>query len=215
MSISLILADDHKIVREGLRSILEEEDDLRIVGEAAQGREAVELCRRLSPDLVVMDVSMPRLNGIEATRQIAADLPGIKVMALSMHRDPRFVAGILEAGAKGYLIKDCSARELVSAIRQVSTGRTYISSGIADIVVDGFLSRLELTHSNLPASLLSPREREVLQLISEGLTARQVADRLCLSPKTVETHRRNLMEKLEIDNLVDLIRYAIRRELSH
>jgi len=210
MTMRLLLVDDHKIVRDGIRSLLEEEDDLAVVGEAGQGQEAVSLCRRLSPDLVVMDVSMPGLNGIEATRQIVADSAGVRVMALSMHRDPRFVAGILEAGAKGYLIKDCSARELVSAIRQVGAGRTYISPGIADIVVDGFLNRLDLDQASLPASVLSPREREVLQLIAEGHNVKQVAERLCLSPKTVETHRRNIMEKLGLDNLVDLIRYAIR-----
>ncbi len=210
MSIRLILADDHQIVREGIRNILEEEPGFEVVGEAAQGQEAVELCRGLTPDLAVMDISMPGLNGIEATRQIVAELGPVKVMALSMHRDPRFVAGILEAGAKGYLLKDCSAKELVSAIRQICAGRTFISPGIADIVVDGFLNRLDLGQSSLPASLLSPREREVLQLISEGHNVKQVAAKLCLSPKTVETHRRNIMEKLDIDNLVDLIRYAIR-----
>lgn len=210
MTIRMLLADDHKIVREGIRSILEEEQDLEVIGEASQGQEAVGLCQSLNPDLVLMDVSMPGLNGIEATRQILSDSREIRVMALSMHRDPRFVAGILEAGAKGYLLKDCSSQELLTAIRQVHAGKTYISPGIADIVLDGFLKRLDLDQSAPPASVLSPREREVLQYLSEGYNLKQVADRLYLSPKTVETHRRNLMEKLEIDNLVDLIRYAIR-----
>ena len=214
MNSRILLVDDHKIMREGIRSLLSEEPDMEVVGEADNGREAVQLAKRLRPDLVVMDVSMPELNGIEATRQILAEMEGVKVLALSMHRDPRFVAGVLEAGAKGYMVKDCTAAELTSVIRLVAQGKTYLSPEVTDLVVKGFVGRLNQDVSHPPASVLSPREREVLQLLAEGYKAKEVAESLHLGVKTVETHRRNLMEKLDIDNLVDLIRYALREGVT-
>jgi DNA-binding NarL/FixJ family response regulator len=209
-SIRLLLVDDHKIMRDGLRSLLSEEEGLEVVGEAKEGRQAVQMARRLRPDLVLMDLSMPDLNGIEATRQILEAGEGCRVLALSMHRDPRFVAGVLEAGAHGYLVKDCDASELLGAISMVYQGRTYLSPEVTDVVVKGFVGRLQTDGAHPPASALSPREREVLQLLAEGCSVREIAGRLHLGQKTVETHRRNLMEKLGINNLVDLIRYALR-----
>ena len=214
MNSRILLVDDHKIMREGIKSLLSEEPDMEVVGEADNGREAVQLAKRLRPDLVVMDVSMPELNGIEATRQILSEMEGVKVLALSMHRDPRFVAGVLEAGAKGYMVKDCTAAELTSVIRLVAQGKTYLSPEVTDLVVKGFVGRLKQDISHPPASVLSPREREVLQLLAEGYKAKEVAESLHLGVKTVETHRRNLMEKLDIDNLVDLIRYALREGVT-
>ncbi|BEQ13568.1 response regulator transcription factor [Desulfoferula mesophila] len=214
MTSRILLVDDHKIVRDGIKSLLSEEADMEVVGEADNGREAVLLARRLRPDLVVMDVSMPELNGIEATRQILSEMDGVKVLALSMHREPRFVAGILEAGAKGYLVKDCTANELTSVIRLVAQGKTFLSPEVTDMVVKGFVGRLGEDVSHPPASVLSPREREVLQLLAEGRKVKDVAEELHLGVKTVETHRRNLMEKLGIDNLVDLIRYALREGVT-
>ena len=206
----ILLVDDHEIMRNGIKSLLESEDDLEVVAEASDGREGVLMARRHRPDVVMMDISMPNLNGVEATRQIVEAGDGCKVLILSMHRDPRFVAGVLEAGARGYLVKTCTAQEMVSVIRLVNQGRTYLSPEVTDLVVKGFVGRLDGDAAHPPASSLSPREREVLQLLAEGLSAKAIADRLNLGVKTVETHRRNLMEKLNIDNLVDLIRYALR-----
>ncbi|MCB2228809.1 MAG: response regulator transcription factor [Desulfarculaceae bacterium] len=210
MTVRILLVDDHKIMREGIKSLLDEEPGLEVVGEAEHGHQAVQLCQRLQPGVVLMDVSMPGLNGIEATRKLLSQGSEARVLALSMHRDPRFVAGMLEAGARGYLLKDCSAGELINAISLVAQGRGYISPEVAEVVVDGFVGRLDLERAHLPASVLSPREREVLQLLAEGKSTAQIAETLHLGVKTVETHRRNLMEKLDIDNLVDLVRYALK-----
>ncbi len=214
MAISVLLADDHRIFREGLLSLLQGVEDIQVVGEAANGREAVRLAARLRPAVVVMDISMPELNGVEATRQILADAPRARVLVLSMHRDPRYVAGVLEAGAKGYLLKDCAAAELVSVIRTVANGESYLSPQVAEVVVRGFVGRLSLETGRPPASVLSPREREVLQLLAEGCDTRTIADRLHIGVKTVENHRRNLMEKLGLTNLADLIRYALREGVT-
>lgn len=207
--INIVLVDDHQILRDGLKSILEDEDDLMVVGEADNGREALRLVRQVKPDIVVMDVSMPDINGIEATSQIMEECPGCKVLALSMHRDPRFITGMLEAGAKGYMLKDCASDELVSVIRTLSAGSFYVTPGVADVVIKGFLGKLGGGDKKPPGSVLSPREREVLKLLVGGLSTKEISDRICVGIKTVEAHRRNIMEKLEIGNLVDLIRYAI------
>ena len=169
MGIRVVLADDHRIVRHGLRSLLEKERDIEVVAEAANGREAVHLARELRPDVVVMDLSMPDLNGIEATRQVLEEDPDAKVLALSMHSDKRFVAGVLSAGASGYLLKDCALDELVRAIRTVAVNQTYLSPSIAGVVVQGYTQRIR--DKDVPlASSLSSREQEVLQLMAEGYT---------------------------------------------
>jgi DNA-binding NarL/FixJ family response regulator len=207
----IILADDHKIVRQGLRTLLEQEQDLEVVAEAEDGRMAVRLARELSPQVVIMDVSMPDLNGIEATRQVLAECPGVKVIALSMHSDRRFVMNMLKAGASGYLLKDSAFDELASAIRMVLNNKVYLSTEIANIVIKDYLQG---GGDESVFSVLTPREREVLQLMAEGKSSRQIADHLNISIKTVETHRMQIMHKLEIYSVAELTKYAIREGLS-
>lgn len=212
MTIKVLLADDHQIIRDGLRSLLTNEPDIEVVGEANDGRATVEMTQRLKPDIVVMDITMPGLNGIEATRQVRAISSDIKVLALSMHADKRFVAGVLHAGASGYVLKNCAFRELIQAIHTVAVNQTYLSPTIADIVVESYVR-----HSPLPASSLSvltPREREVLQLIAEGLTLKKIAATLCVSPKTIETHREQIMRKLNASGVAELTKYAVREGLT-
>jgi len=213
MTIKVLIADDHQIVREGLRSLLEQEPGIKLVGEAENGRQTLRLARELTPDVIIMDVAMPDLNGIEATRQIVAEFPTIKVIALSMHDDRRFVLNMIKAGAQGYLLKDNTFKDLAKAIRVVVTNKTYLSNEIADIVVKDYLATSTSEESSA-FSLLSPREREVLQLIAEGKTTNQVAEHLHVSIKTVETHRAQLMAKLKVKGVAELTKYAIREGLT-
>jgi DNA-binding NarL/FixJ family response regulator len=213
MSVKILLADDHKITRQGLRSLLEKEPDMEVVAEAEEGRTAVRLVRELLPDVVVMDVSMPDLNGMEATHQIVAEHPNVKVIALSIHSDNLFVSEMLKSGASGYLLKDCAFEELARAIHVVVDGKTYLSPAVSGVVVDDYLHRLARTES--PSSeVLTDREREVLQLIAEGKSTKQVALKLHISVKTVETHRRQIMSKLDIHTIAELTKYAIRKGLT-
>lgn len=213
MSIAVLLADDHKIMRDGLRLLIEREPDMEVVGEAADGRRTVQLVRELSPDVVIMDVTMPHLNGLEATRQIVAEAPKVKVIALSMHSDRRFVAGMLRAGGSGYLLKDCAFEELVRAIRTVAANQTYLSPAITGIVVEDYVRHV--SPRKLSAfSVLTPREREVLQLLAEGHTTREIASRLHTSVKTIETHRQHIMGKLGTSSVAELTKYAIREGLT-
>lgn len=211
MKIKVLLADDHKIFRDGLRTLIEKEG-MEVVGEAENGRKAIKLAEKLMPSVIVMDVSMPDMNGIEATRKIKTGTPDVKIIALSMHSDRRFVLGMLEAGASGYLLKDCAFGELANAITQVSTGNTYLSPQIADVVVKGYLNKA-IDSSIIGGAILTSREREILQLIAEGLTAKEIAAHVFLSIKTIETHRRNIMQKLNMKSTADLTRYAIREGL--
>jgi DNA-binding NarL/FixJ family response regulator len=213
MSTRVLIADDHQIVREGLRTMLEKEYDIKVVGEAEDGRMTLRLARELVPDVVIMDVAMPDLNGIEATRQIVAEQPGVKIIALSMHDDRRFVLNMLKAGAAGYMLKDCAFKDLAKAIRVVMANKTYLSNEIADIVVKDYLASSTPIESSA-FHLLSPREREVLQLIAEGKTSAQMADSLHISVKTVETHRQQIMAKLKIKSVAELTKYAIREGLT-
>lgn len=210
---SILLVDDHEVFRNGIRSLLNEEEDLEVVAEASDGRQAVVLAQRHQPDVVLMDISMPDLNGIEATRKIVEAGGPSRVLVLSMHSDPRFVAGVLEAGAHGYLIKTCAAREMVAVIRLVSQGLTYLTPEVTDMVVKGFVGRLEGDRPCPPANSLSPREREVLQLLAEGLGVGEISRRLGLSEKTIKAHKHNLMEKLHLNNMVGLVRYALREKV--
>jgi DNA-binding NarL/FixJ family response regulator len=213
MTIKILLADDHKIVRDGLRTLVEKEPDMEVVGEAENGRKAVKLTRELSPDLVIMDVTMSDLNGIEAARQIHKETPDVKVIALSMHSDRRFVAGMLEAGASGYLLKDCAFEELTRAIKNVISNKIYLSPGITDVVVKDYLGKsTKASHSAF--SDLTNREREVLQLLAEGRSTKQIAESLHVSVKTIETHRRQIMEKLDIHSIAELTKYALREGLT-
>jgi DNA-binding NarL/FixJ family response regulator len=209
----VLLADDHKIVRDGLRNLLEKHADIMVAGEAEDGREALQLARKLSPDVIIMDIAMPDLNGIEATRQIVAEFPGIKVVALSMHSDKRFVSEMLKAGASAYLLKDCAFEELITAIRTIMKGKIYLSPGIAGVVIEDYIRKDSKAESTV-FSLLSDREREVLQLMAEGKTTKEVAAHLNLSIKTIETHRTNIMTKLNIHSIAELTKYAIREGLT-
>jgi two-component system response regulator NreC len=206
--IRVLLADDHSLVRQGFRRILEAQPDLEIVGEASDGREAVELAAQLKPEVVVMDVAMPGLNGIEATRRICESSPRTRVLALSMHRDSVYVREILRAGARGYLLKDAFDADLVSAVRAVARGEGFIAPAIADCVLADYRQ-----HVSDPIDLLTAREREVLQLIAEGKTNKEIASLLNLSVYTVDAHRGRIMEKLNLHSAGELVRFAVRKGL--
>lgn len=203
----VLLADDHKIFLEGLHSLLEGQKGIEVIGEAEEGYEAVRFARVLSPDIVVMDVSMPGLNGIEATCQIIKENPDIKVIALSMYSETCLVEGMLKAGACGYVLKQCAAKELVEAINKVLDGEVYLSSKITGVVVEDLVGRLSGDDST--EGILTLREREVLQLIAEEKCTKEIAAILNISVKTVETHRQHIMHKLKIDNVVGLTKYAL------
>lgn len=208
----VLLADDHKILREGLRTLLEQEGDIQVVGEADNGRTSVKLASELAPDVVIMDVAMPDLNGIDATRRITEAEPNARVLALSMHSDGRYVRGMLQAGARGYILKDCAAEELTRAIRTVMANQVYVSPGVTGTIVDDYVRQLS-ADTDEPATL-SRREREVLQLLAEGGSTAQIADRLHLSVKTVETHRKHIMDKLGLRSIAELTKYAIREGIT-
>lgn len=213
MSIKILLADDHHIIRQGIRALLEAQKDFEIVAEADDGRTAVKLVRQHNPDVIIMDVSMPELNGIDATRQILRETDKAKVIALSMYSDKRFIKGMLEAGASGYLLKNCVAAELISAIRSVMKGQKYLSPQILGEVVEGYLEHLSGNKAESD-SPLSSREREIVQLVAEGKDSRQIAECLHISRKTVESHKRRIMEKLEIHSVAMLTKFAIRQGLT-
>lgn len=202
------MADDHAMVRKGFRLILEAQPDMEIAGEAGNGREAVELTEKLHPDVVVMDVAMPELNGIEATRRLAASSPHTRVLALSMHKDSVYVREILRAGARGYLLKDSIDTDLISAVRAVAKGDGYISPGVSDAVLSDYRR-----HVTDPLDLLTSREREVLQMIAESKTNKEIAVALNLSVYTVEAHRGKIMEKLNLHSTGELVRFAVRHGL--
>jgi two-component system, NarL family, response regulator NreC len=204
----ILLADDHTMVRQGFRMILSSQADMEIVGEAGNGREAVEMAEKLEPDVVVMDVSMPELNGIEATRRLAASLPHTRVLALSMYKDSVYVREILRAGARGYLLKDAIDRDLLAAVRAVAQGDGYLSPAVSDAVLSDYRR-----HVSDPIDLLSSREREVLQMIAEGKTNKDIASTLNLSIYTVDAHRGRIMEKLNLHSVGELVRFAVRNGL--
>jgi len=206
--IRILLADDHAMVRQGFRMILSAQPDMEIVGEAGNGREAVEQAERLQPDLVVMDVAMPELNGIEATRRIAASAPRARVLALSMYKDSVYVREILRAGARGFLLKDAIDRDLLAAVRAVASGEGYLSPAVSEAVLSDYRR-----HVSDPLDLLSSREREVLQLIAEGKTNKDIASALKLSVYTVDAHRGRIMEKLNLHSVGELVRFAVRKGL--
>jgi two-component system, NarL family, response regulator NreC len=207
--IRILLADDHAVVRQGFRMILAGQPDMEIVGEAGNGREAVEQAEKLNPDVVVMDVAMPELNGIEATRRLAASSPHTRVLALSMHKDSVYVREILRAGARGYLLKDAVDSDLLAAVRAVSLGEGYLSPAISEAVLSDYRK-----HVTNPIDLLTSREREVLQMIAEGKTNKEIATILNLSVYTVDAHRGRIMEKLNLHSSTDLVKFAIRNGLT-
>jgi RNA polymerase sigma factor (sigma-70 family) len=213
MAARILLVDDHIIVRQGLRMLLEQQPGLKVLAEAADGDTAVKLARQHRPDLVVMDITLPKMNGIEATKRILAAVPTTKVIALSMHSDRRFVLEMLKSGAKGYLLKDSAFDEMAEAIKAVSNGKTYLSAQITDLVVQDAVSRRKDV-SGTVFSILTPREREVLQLLAEGRTTKETAAQLGVSVKTIETHRKQLMDKLNVHSVAELTKYAVREGLT-
>ncbi|HEY7323096.1 MAG TPA: response regulator transcription factor [Candidatus Binatia bacterium] len=213
MTVKILIADDHKILREGLKSLLEQKPDFVVVAEAEDGLSAFAGVKKYKPDLAILDIGMPGLNGIEVTRRIRSEIPETRVIALSMHADRRFVMGVLEAGANGYLLKDSAFEELVTAVAAVAKGRMYLSSSIAETVVKSSLEKSD--HGQQGTSvLLSGREREVLQMIAEGKSTKEIAFQLFVSSKTVETHRKQIMDKLNIRTIAGLTKYAIREGLT-
>jgi len=204
-TIRILIADNHKIIRDGLKSLINKEAGMKVIAEAENGRETVRLVQKLRPNVVIMDVSMPDMNGIDATRKLTEEALDIRVIALSMHTDRRFILGILEAGASGYILKDRAFEEVAKAIRNVGRGRAYISPRITEVVANGYLDKTPTAFY-----ALTPREREVLQLLAEGVSAREIAPRLNVSVKTIATHRRNMMVKLNMRSIAELTKYAIR-----
>jgi two-component system, NarL family, response regulator NreC len=204
----ILLVDDHALVRQGFKMILSAQADMEIVGEAGNGREAVQIAEELRPDVVVMDVAMPELNGIEATRRLLVSLPHTRVIALSMHRDSVYVRETLRAGARGYLLKDSPAGDLVTAVRSVASGESYLSPAVSNAVLDDYRR-----HVTNPIDLLTTREREVLQMLAEGKTNKEIAVVLNLSVYTVDAHRGRIMEKLNVHSINELVRFAVRNGL--
>ena len=213
MRTKVLLADDHEVVRGGLRSLLEQEDDMDVVADVGDGQSAIELARELRPSVVVMDISMPGLNGTAATKRILSESRGVKVLALSAHTDRRFVSDMLKAGATGYLPKSCAPEELVEAIREVHAGGIYLSSKIAGVVVEGFV-QAEPLGDEVAGVRLSDREREVLQLIAEGRSSKEIGVAFHISVRTVDTHRQRLMDKLGLHTVAELTKFAVREGLT-
>ena len=212
MSITILLADDHQILRDGLRALLEQQPDLTIVAEAHTGHQVLQLARTTHPDVVLMDISMPELNGIDATRQLTAELPAVKVLILSMHADRGFVTGAFRAGARGFLLKDCPTEELLRAVYTVAAQQTYLSPRVAGVVIQDYVQQTPVRE--VATVELTEKEREVLQLLAEGWSTKRLAAHLHVSIKTVETHRRQIMTKLEMRSVAELTKYAIRAGLT-
>ncbi len=214
MSIRILLADDHQLFREGLRALLQEEPDMEVVAEVEDGRTAVQQVGELKPDVVSMDIIMPDLNGIEATRQIVSRVPNIKVLGLSAHSHSHFVEGMLKAGALGYVLKHCASEEFIRAIRTVANGQTYLSPAIAGTVVRSHVHRELEAKANSRTDRLTHRECEVLQLVVEGLASKQIAAKLNISVKTVDSHRHQIMERLDLHSVAELTKFAVREGLT-
>ena len=213
MSLRILLADDHGVVRKGLRFIIERQPGMEVVGEAGDGREAVKLAQELNPDVVVIDIAMPMLNGIEATAQMVKQNAKLGVVILSMHSDEGYVLRALKVGAKGYLLKDSAEGDLIEAIKAVHQGRTFFSPEISKMLVEDYVREIRTRGAEDSYDLLTTREREILQLLAERKSNKEIASALNLSPYTVETHRRNLLEKLNLHSLAELILYAVRKGL--
>lgn len=210
-SVRILLADDHTIVRNGLRVLLERQPDFEVVGEAGNGREAIDLAQQQSPDIVIMDIAMPTMNGIEAAARITANLPKTAVVVLSMHADESYILRALKAGARGYLLKDSAETDLIQAVRAVASGKAFFSPAVSKVLAEEYIWHVERRGVQDPYDLLTARERELLQLIAEGKSAKEIAGLLNLSFHTVDTHRGNLMQKLNVHSIPELILYAVRK----
>lgn len=213
MTTKIVLADDHKVLREGLKSLLNQQQDFQVVGEADDGQEAVKLTKKLEPDIVVLDIGMPNMNGIQATKHIVDEVPDTKVLALSMHSDHQYVVKMLQAGASGYMLKDCAFEELIMAVRAITAGKFYLSKDVTGMVINNYINMVQAMDAvGVPA--LTSRERETLQLIAEGKSTADTAKLLNVSTKTIETHRKNIMDKLDIHNIAELTKFAVREGLT-
>ncbi len=213
MNIRILVADDHDVVRAGLRFLLERQEDMEILGEAADGRQVVQMAEELSPSVIVMDIAMPRLNGIDAAAQILHRDPDVKIIVLSMYADEEFLVRALTAGVKGYLLKDAVQGDLVRAVRAVATGRSFFSPAIAQTLAEDYVRQLQNRGVDDSYELLTEREREVLQLLAEGKSNKEAATMLNVSPYTVETHRTHLMQKLNLHNTAEIVLYAVRKKI--
>ncbi|MGA2324370.1 MAG: response regulator transcription factor [Sedimentisphaerales bacterium] len=213
MPTRVLLVDDHAMIRQGLCSLLEKQPDIEVVGSVEDGRKAVDIARELAPDLVIMDISMPNLNGIDATRKIIGEMGDVKVIALSIHSSRHFVAEMLKAGASGYILKECLFDELVEAIKTALNGGIYLSPKITGVIIDDYVKRLS-TQYQPEGTVLTEREREVLQFLSEGKSTKQIAMQLHVSAKTIESNRQNIMDKLGINSVAELTKYAVREGIT-
>lgn len=209
MSVTILIADDHQLFREGLVNLLSQAPDIEIIGQAEDGKDALKKARKLVPDIILMDIGMPVMNGVKATEALSKEFPGIRVIALSMHSDKQYIKGILEAGAYGYLFKNCTYNQLIEAIKTVYAGRKYLSDKITEVLIEDYLGKEpEQTREQ---TALSKREYEVLKLLAEGKSIREISDILFLSIKTIGTHKQNLLEKLELKSTTDLVKYALKK----
>jgi DNA-binding NarL/FixJ family response regulator len=210
--ISILLADDHRILREGIRALIQDQADMQVIGESEDGLDTMKKVAQLTPDVVVMDIAMPLLNGLEATRQIRRDFPQVRVLILTMHENEEYIRQVLAAGALGYVLKDAAARDLLGAIRSVYQGEAVLSPAITRLVIEDYLRWGDIRPEDTTDGL-TPREREVLQLIAEGYTNKEIAEIMSLSVKTVQSHRTNLMNKLDLHDRGELIKYAIQKKI--
>jgi two-component system response regulator NreC len=213
MKIRILLADDHTILRAGLKMMLNAQPDMEVIGEAQDGRQAIEETQKLRPDIVLMDITMPDLNGIEATRQIKRLVPDVKILMLTMHEHDEYVFQALQAGASGYMLKEAADTELITALHVITSGQFYLSPTAQSVVVGDYLQKVRTGEERDSYSSLTEREREILKLVAEGFTNNQIAERLVISPKTVDTHRTHIMDKLNMHSRAELIKYAMRRGL--
>jgi len=212
MTVRILIADDHQVVRDGLKALLDIPPRFQVIGTACDGREAFVLARKLNPDVVIIDIAMPELNGMDATKRMLAEMPALRIIALSMHSDKRYISGMLQAGALGYVRKESAFEEIDAAVEAVSQGNVYLGEGVAGVVVNDYRQMISSGNTD-DADPLSAREREVLQLLAEGRKTSDIAARLHVSSKTIETHRRQIMLKLKIDTIAALTKYAIRKGL--
>ncbi len=213
MAINVLIADDHQLFREGLVNLLSSAPDIKVIAQAKDGKDAIEKTRQLKPDVLLIDIGMPQMNGIDATRQLKKELPEVKIIAVSMHSDRQYVKGILEAGADGYLLKNCTYHQLTDAIVSVHSGKKILSDDITDLVIKGYLEPSDSEADGF--SDLSEREVEILQLYAEGKSTREISEKLFISVKTVGTHKQHILEKLNLKNNADIIKFALKKGMIH